>query len=351
MTLIIFILILGLIIFIHEFGHFIMAKKHGIYVYEFSLGFGPKLFSFHRKNDETEYMIKLIPLGGYVMLAGETDEDDKKVKDNQKLCNKSFLQKMSVMVAGVFNNFVLGFILIFILALIYGTEFATTKLYDMPKDYPLYQAGARNGDVITKINGKSVRNYDDIQTMLAIANEGNNKKISITVKKAKENKEETYKVEPKLNEEDNTYYYGISIKLEKGKGFFDVVRYSFGKFISIFKSLIRVIGSLFSGKLTINSLTGPVGIYKVVGEASKSKMAIYSLLYLTAYLSINVGFMNILPFPAFDGGQAFLLIIEKITGKKISMKIKSIINSVGFALLMLLMVYVTIKDVFRIFKG
>ena len=349
MTLIIFILILGLIIFIHELGHFIMAKKNGIYVYEFSLGFGPKLFSFHRKNDETEYMIKLIPLGGYVMLAGETDEDDKKIKDNQKLNNKSFLQKMSVMVAGVFNNFVLGFIIILILALIYGTEFSTTKLSDIPKDYPLYQAGARKGDIITKINGKTVKNYDDVQTMLAIANEGKSNKITITLKRAKDGKEVSYKVEPKLNEEDNEYYYGISIRIERGKGLWDAIRYSCLKFITIFKSLFVIIGSLFTGKLSVNSLSGPVGIYQVVGEASKSSMAIYSLLYLTAYLSINVGFMNILPFPAFDGGQAFLLIIEKITGKKISMKIKTIINGVGFALLMLLMIYVTIKDVINLF--
>ena len=349
MTLLIFILILGLIIFIHELGHFIMAKKHGIYVYEFSLGFGPKIFSFHRKNDETEYMIKLIPLGGYVMLAGETDEDDKNIKDNQKLCNKGFFQKMSVMVAGVFNNFVLGFIIIFVLALIYGTEFSTTKLSNIPKDYPLYEAGARNGDIITKIDGKSVKNYDDIQTMLAIANERKDKTITITLKKSKDGKQVSYKVEPKLNEEDGIYYYGIGIKIEKGEGLWDAIRYACLKFVTIIKSLFVIIGSLFTGKLGVNSLSGPVGIYQVVGEASKSNMAVYSLLYLTAYLSINVGFMNILPFPAFDGGQAFLLIIEKITGKKISMKVKSMINTVGFVLLMILMIYVTIKDVIKLF--
>lgn len=347
MTLIIFILILGLIVFIHELGHFIMAKKHGIYVYEFSLGFGPKLFSFKRKNDETEYMIKLIPLGGYVMMAGETDEDDKKIKENQKLNNKSFLQKMSVMLAGVFNNFVLGIVILFVLGLIYGTSFSSNKLYNIPEDYPLYKAGARSGDRIVKINNTSISNYDDITVALAIAGEG--KKVNITVKK-KNGTTETYKVKPKYDEKEKSYYYGINIKNEEGKGILDALKYAFVKFISIFKGLIVIIISLFTGKLGINALSGPVGIYQVVGEASKGSMAVYSLLYLTAYLSINVGFMNVLPFPAFDGGQAFLLIIEKITGKKISMKVKSIINSVGFALLMLLMVYVTIKDVIGLFK-
>lgn len=347
MTLIIFILILGLIVFIHELGHFIMAKKHGIYVYEFSLGFGPKLFSFKRKNDETEYMIKLIPLGGYVMMAGETDEDDKKIKEDQKLNNKSFLQKMSVMLAGVFNNFVLGFIIIFILGLIYGSSFSSNVLTDIPKDYPLYQAGARKGDKIVKINNTSIKNFDDVELAIAINGEG--KPIDITIQK-KNNKQVTYKkVKPVLDEESKMYYYGISIRNVQGKGLIDAFKFACVKLVSIFKGLIIIIISLFTGKLGLNSLSGPVGIYQVVGEAAKGSAAVYSLLYLTAYLSINVGFMNVLPFPAFDGGQAFLLIIEKITGKKISMKVKTIINSVGFALLMILMIYVTIKDVINLF--
>lgn len=347
MTLILFLLILGLIVFIHEFGHFIMAKKNGIYVYEFSLGFGPKLFSFKRKNDETEYMIKLIPLGGYVMLAGETDEDDKNIRDDQKLCNKGFFAKMSVMLAGVFNNFVLGFILIFILGLFFGTSFSSNKLSDIPKDYPLYKAGARNGDLILKINNTNIKNYDDIELALAIA--GEKKPVDFTIKKSSGEVVTYKKVKPKKDKEDGNYYYGISIKITEGKGFLDVIKYSLDKFVTIFKGLIIIIISLFTGKLGINSLSGPVGVYQVVGMAAKSSAAIYSLIYLTAYLSINVGFMNILPFPAFDGGQAFLLIIEKITGKKISMKVKTGINTVGFALLMLLMVYVTIKDVLRLF--
>ncbi len=345
MTLIIFILILGIIIFIHELGHFIMAKKHGIYVYEFSLGFGPKLFSFKRKNDETEYMIKLIPLGGYVMLAGETDEDDKKVKDNQKLYNKTFLQKMSVMLAGVFNNFVLGFILLFLIGLFFGAEVSTNKLVGLNENYPLYQAGARDGDRIIKANNITVKRFDDIR--LAIAINGENKPLNITVLK-EDNTKETYKVKPLYDEESKTYIYGISMKSEASKGFIASVKYAYVQFTYIFKSLIIVIISLLSGKLGINTLTGPVGIYSVVGEATKSPNPIGTLMLLTAYLSINVGFMNVLPFPAFDGGQAFLLIIEKITKKKISTKIKSIINTVGFSLLMLLMVYITIKDVLRL---
>lgn len=346
-TFILFILILGLIVFIHEFGHFIFAKKAGIHVFEFSLGFGPKLFSFRRKNDETEYMVKLIPLGGYVALAGEVydeeDEELKKIPEDKRLYNKSFLRQLSVLVAGVFNNFVLGLLLIFIIGLIFGTSFTTNELSGLKKDYPLYELGVRDGDKIIEIDNKKIKNFDDIQTRIAIS--GGKKTLSIKIKN-KNNKIKTYKVKPKYDKKTKSYYYGISVKSEEGKGLFSSIKYAFSKFISIFKSLIIVLASLFTGKLGINSLSGPVGIYQVVGDA---KSSLLSILLLTAYLSINVGFMNILPFPAFDGGRAFLLIIEKITKKKVPLKVESLINEIGFFILMGLMLFITVKDVLNLF--
>ena len=346
-TLIIFLIILGLIVFIHEFGHFIMAKKAGIHVFEFSLGFGPKLFSFKRKNDETEYMIKLIPLGGYVALAGETydeeDEELKKIPEDKRLYNKSFLRQLSVMVAGVFNNFVLGIVLLFIIGLIYGSTFSSNTLSGMKKDYPLYEAGARNGQKVIEINNKKVKDFDDIQTRIAIAGEKSTLKVKV---QDKNNKIKTYKIKSKYDKKDKRYFYGISVKTEYKTGFLSALKYSVTKFISIYKSLIVIIISLFTGKLGVYSLSGPVGIYSVVGIA---KSSMYSLLYLTAYLSINVGFMNILPFPAFDGGRAFLLVIEKITKKKVPLKVETIINNIGFFLLMGLMLFITVKDILKLF--
>lgn len=348
MTLIIFLIILGLIIFIHELGHFIFAKKAGIYVYEFSLGFGPKLFSFKRKNDPTEYMIKLIPLGGYVAMAGEDEivDNDKnavKIKDDEKLYNKTFFQKFMVMIAGAMNNFILGIVLLFIMGLIYGTTTASTTLSDIPNTGALYEAGARNGDKITKINGKKIKTYDDVQTYLAINGEGKSVKITL---KDKNDKEKTYNIKPKLSKEDNRYYYGISVGVKNEKGFISALTYAKDKFISIYKSMIVVISSLFTGKLGIDSLSGPVGIYGIVGTA---KSSLEMLLYLTAYLSINIGFMNLIPFPAFDGGRVLFLIIEKIKGSRISPKVETMVNNIGFLFLMGLMVVVTIKDVFNLF--
>lgn len=346
MTLIIFLIILGVIVLIHEFGHFIFAKKSGVYVYEFSIGFGPKLFSFKRKNDPTEYMIKLIPLGGYVAMAGEDGDDetkDNKINDDEKLCNKSFFQRFIVLIAGAMNNFILGIVLLFIMGLIYGTTTIGTTLSDIPEDGAMYEAGARNGDEIVKINNKKVSSYDDVQTYLAIAGEGS--KVNITLKN-KNNIEKTYSVKPKLSEEDNKYYYGISVSVKKEKGFIAAIKYAKDKFISIYKSMFIVIGSLFTGKLGIDSLSGPVGIYSVVGESRES---LSMLLYLTAYLSINIGFMNLIPFPAFDGGRVLFLIIEKIKGSKLNPKVEGCVNAIGFLLLMVLMLVVTVKDVLNLF--
>lgn len=344
MTLILFILILGMIVLIHELGHFIFAKKAGVYVYEFSIGFGPKLFSFKRKNDETKYMIRLIPLGGYVAMAGEEDIDDNKdVADDQRLCNKSWIKRFLVMTAGVINNFILGILLLFIMGLIYGSTTTTNELNSIPETGALYKAGARNGDIVTKINGKKVKNYDDIQTYLALVKEGDSININI---KNKEGIENVYSVTPEKNNEDGKYYYGISIKVEKDKGFIPAIKYAKEKFVTMYKTMIIVIKSLFTGELGFDSLSGPVGIYTVVDTV---KGSIPMLLYLTAYLSINIGFMNLIPFPAFDGGRAFLLIIEKIKGSKINPKVEATINNVGFIILMFLMIVITIKDVIKLF--
>lgn len=345
MTILIFIIILGVIVFVHELGHFIFAKKAGVHVYEFSIGFGPKLFSFKRKNDETEYMIKLIPLGGYVLMAGEDDleEDDKsKIPDNKKLCNKTWWQRFWVMVAGAMNNFILGIVLLFIMGLMYGTQTATNVLENIPKEYNLYKLGARDGDKVVEINGNKTKNYDDIQTYLALVKQGDNVNITIEDNNGKRNK---YDVKP-IQDENGTYYYGISVKAEVEKGFIPALKYAKDKFISIYKSMIIVLKSLFTGVLGIDSLSGPVGIYSVVDVARSS---LQMILYLTAYLSINIGFMNLIPFPAFDGGRVLFLIIEKIKGSKISPKVEATINGIGFMLLMLLMIVVTVKDVTKLF--
>lgn len=347
MTLIYFILLLGCIVFIHELGHFFWAKKSGVYCYEFSIGFGPKLFSFKRKNDETMYCVRLIPLGGYVSMAGEEVDDDGEVPKDKKLYNKPWYKKLIIVLAGVINNFILAFVVLFVIALIYGSYSTKPVIGVFSKDSACQKAGFEIGDKIIKINGKRTRSWDDVTLRLILAN---SKKSQVFVLEDKDGNEKTIKVRPAKNKDKDgnvSYSYGIGISDKKYHGVLNALKFSTSKFVSTFDSMIITIKALFTGKVGISSLSGPVGIYKIVGEQSKT--GAYGLLYLLAYLSINVGFINLLPFPAFDGYRGLTIIIEKITGKQINPKVDAIVNNIGLMILFALMIFITIKDVIKLF--
>ena len=162
LTFIYFILILGVIVLIHEFGHFIFAKKAGIYVYEFSIGMGPRIFKWTRKNDETEYSIRLIPIGGFVQMAGEEIEDDPEVPKDKKFSVKTFGQKFMTVIAGIMNNFILAIVLFFIIALFTGAPQNKALVGEIDKEYPAYTSGLKTGDRILKLNGKDASTYDTL---------------------------------------------------------------------------------------------------------------------------------------------------------------------------------------------
>lgn len=347
MTLIYFILMLGIIVLIHELGHFFWAKKSGVYCYEFSIGFGPKLLSFNRKNDETKYCLRLIPIGGYVAMAGEEVDDDTSVPKEKKMYNKPWFSKLIIILAGVINNFILGFVVLFIMALCYGSYTTKPVVGTVAKDSACEKAGIKKGDRIISINGEKTRTWDDVTLKLTIAN--NEKTQTFTVKTdSGENKKVRVKPKKITDKEGNvSYSYGIALDSTKYTGLGNSFKYAASKFASTFNSMIVTIKSLFTGKIGLNALSGPVGIYSIVGQQSKA--GLQGLLYLLAYLSINVGFINLIPFPAFDGYRAVTIIIEKITGKKINAKVDAIINQIGLFLLFALMIYITIKDVLKLF--
>ena len=162
MTLIYFVLILGITVFIHELGHFLMAKKNGVYCYEFSLGMGPKIYSFNRKNDETTYSIRLFPIGGFVQMAGEDIEEEEDIPKNKQMQSKTIWQRFVIVLAGVFNNFILGFVLLFLMALIYGSVSQKPVVTSVDSKYNAYKVNVREGDTILKVNGKRTRTLDDV---------------------------------------------------------------------------------------------------------------------------------------------------------------------------------------------
>lgn len=347
MTLIYFIFILGLTVFIHELGHFIFAKKSGVYCYEFSLGMGPKLFSFRRKNDETVYSLRLLPIGGYVQMAGEEIEEDKNIPKEKQMQSKSVWQRFTIVVAGAFNNFILGIVLLFLIGLFYGSPETKPYIENVDVKYNAYKVNVREGDLIKKINDKRVSSIDDVMLEFQLVEKGSSMKFLLI---DKEGNEKTVSVIPTKEANENgeeSYIYGIGLTNKVNKGFVNSIKYSFSKFSSIFRSMFKVIGNLFTGRLGLNSLSGPVGIYNVVGE--QSKQGFENVIYLCAYISINVGFVNLIPLPAFDGGRALFLIIEKIRKKPISQKTENTIHSIGFALLMILIVVITINDIIRLF--
>ena len=341
MTIIYFILILGITVFIHEFGHFIFAKKAGIYCYEFSLGMGPRLFKFNRKNDETEYSLRLLPIGGYVSMAGESVEEDEKIPKNKRLQAKTWWQKFSTILAGIFFNFVLAIVLFFIIALIYGAQTNVPYIGEIAKGSNSEIAGLQVGDKIVKMNGKKTPNLDMVSIELAVLD---NEALELEVLRNGETKKIT--IEPAKDNESYTYGFGITTNIEKG--IIPSIRYAFSKFASLITQMFLVIKYLIIGKLKLGALSGPVGIYSIVGEASKA--GFINLVYLLGMICVNVGFINLLPLPAFDGGRILFLIIEKIKGKPVSPKVENTIHSIGFALLMILMVLITYNDIIRLFK-
>ena len=345
-NLLLFVLILGIIVFVHEFGHFILAKWNGVYVYEFALGMGPKIWGF--KKGETEYNLRAIPIGGFCQLAGEDldTDDDKKIPKNKRLQNKKPWQRFLIMLFGPMNNFILAVILIFLIALIWGGSTMNPVLYKVEKDSAAYDAGLRSKDVIVSINNNKIGNSDDVTLYLAVAS--TSKDNTIVVKR--DNKEYKFKVKPRKVKEDgkDTYKYGISMKQKKTKGFVNAIVYTYRKTKSIFKQMFVTLLYLFTGRVKLSQLSGPVGIYSIVGEQRSAGLA--SLIYLTAFLSINVGVINLLPIPAFDGGHILFIIIEKLKGSPVKPELENKIHGIFLVLLLILMVIITFNDIFRLFN-
>ena len=345
LNLLLFILILGFIIFVHEFGHFTWAKICGVYVYEFALGMGPKIIS--KKGKETEYSLRAIPIGGFCQLAGEDVDDDdlKKVPKKRRLQSKTAFQRFLIMFFGAGNNFISAFLILFFIALIWGGTTMKPIINSVEFDSAAEKAGIEVGDVVTKVNGHKVKTSDDLSLYLAVANP--EKKSTIIVDRAGDL--ETIKVKPKKIVVDGkeSYRYGIGIEQEREYGFVNALKYMVNKSCSLFKQMAITFGYLVTGGIRLNQLSGPVGIYSIVGESSKAGIA--NILYLVAFLSINVGFINLLPFPAFDGGHILFIVIEKLRGKPVSPELENKIHTVGMLLLLLLMVIVTINDIIKLF--
>jgi len=338
-------LILCVIIVAHEYGHYIIARANGIEVKEFFVGFGPTIFK--KKKGETLYSLKAIPLGGACVFMDEEDLDH---PETCSYLNANVYARIATILAGPLFNFILAFLLS--LFVIGACGYSTTKLIDVTEGSPAYEAGLRAGDEIVKINNSKVYFYGEV-TFETMNNEGD----PINVVYKRDGKKEACVVIPKYDEEYGRMMMGITF----GDSVSDptplqTLKYSFLNVRYWIKLTVKSIGMLFTGHASVNDLSGPIGVTQAVSEVYDEASAygimaiVYSLLDMAILITANLGVMNLLPFPALDGGKLIFLIYEAIAGKPANRKIEAAVNFAGMMLLFLLMMFVMYNDIARIFQ-
>ena len=347
---------LMLITIVHEFGHFVFAKLFGVYVYEFSIGMGPKLLS--KKGKETTYSLRAFPIGGFVSMAGEddnenlnkVDKDDIVVDEKRSLVGIHPLKKIIVMVAGVVNNFILAIIIMSLTFLAVGhiNQAADPVIKSVVEDYPAYKADLKEGDRILKMsydNGYSIEpsDFGEVSNFFSLYDGSGNVHLVID----RNNETLNIDVKPILND-DGSYVIGITSDnyTELKVTLSNCVPLSLDYLFSATKLILMSLLGLFRG-VGLNNLSGPVGIYNVTSEAVSYGAASY--MSLIALISLNVGIFNLLPLPIFDGGRILITIIEVILNRKLDKKVEEYIMTASAAILIMLLIFVTFKDLLKIF--
>ncbi len=331
------IIVLGFLIFFHELGHFVTAKLCGIKVNEFSLGMGPKLFG--KRKGDTLYALRLLPIGGFVAMEGEDGESD----DENSYMSKPKWKRAIVLVAGASMNLLLG--LLILGGLTCGEQLIGTRIVAGFRDGATSSAMLCQYDEIKKINGHRVAIDNDIVFELVRDDDG---LVDITVKRDGETVELRQVPFVMTEGEDGKKaitldftVYGVE------KTFFGVIGHAFAWTGSVIKTVWVSLIELITGRYSISELSGPVGVATAVGQASSYGWD--SLFLLIAYITVNLGVFNLLPFPALDGGKLALLLVELIRGKPLPKKYEAYINLAGFVILFGLMIIVTVSDVIKLF--
>jgi regulator of sigma E protease len=323
------ILIFCLLIFVHEFGHFISAKSVGIKVNEFALGMGPLLFHF-RKGD-TEYSLRALPIGGYCKMEGEDEESS----DASAFNNKPFFAKALVVVAGSVMNLLLAIVILSIVFISIGMP--TSSIKELSPDLPAIKAGLLPGDKILQVDDKKIKEWNDITDTI-----GKSKGDTLAVTVERNGATKSFDVGV-AKAADGRRIIGITPAYTKNPG--KALGYGAQSTLEMGVKMIEVIGQLFTGKVSTKTLTGPVGIVYMVGDTVK--LGWIYLAQLTALISLNLAIVNMLPFPALDGGRLLFMVIRIFTGKTISDETEGKIHFIGLMLLFGLMIYITFQDVGR----
>lgn len=342
-TILITLLIIAVLILVHEWGHFITARKIGIPVWEFSIGFGPKLYG--RKKDGVEYSLRLIPLGGYVRMAGEEPDD---ANDPEGFNNRTPLEKIGVAFAGPFMNFVLALLIFVYVYSVVGIPQVSDQpvIGQVVANTPAEKAGLQANDLVLQVNNKDIKTWDEFTLGISSTPEG--EPLNLKVKR----NEQILKlsITPVKNETTGKPSIGVMSSLTYDKqGIISAIKIGFRQTYELTVLLLSGLGMLFSGGASVNDLAGPVGITKLIGEAAQAGMVL--LLSFTAFLSINLGVLNLLPIPALDGSRIIFALVEAIRRKPLEPEKEGFIHWLGFLFLIMLMVLVTYNDIIRLIKG
>lgn len=374
MTIILFIIIFGIIVLSHEFGHFLVGRKNGIHVVEFAIGMGPTLFHIDRGG--TKYAVKLLPFGGACVFEGDdgfSREEGEKPAENdaegiyreiplgtkeifplQKDVGGSFLKasvwsRIATIFAGPFVNLLLGFLIALILVAYRGTDLPVIQ--KISEGSAAAEAGLMAGDVITKMNGERIHLYREVRLNSMLNSDGKDFSISYL----RDGKEYSVVVTPTYSEEDDRYYIGLMGigKYAQCSGL-SIIKYGFYESEFVVKNTIKSLQMLVTGKLGKDDISGPVGVADYVGETYETAKAygfmtvLMSMLELVVILSINIGIMNLLPLPALDGGRLVFLFAEVVRGKPVPPEKEGFVHMAGLILFFLLMIFVMYNDIMRL---
>lgn len=339
MGIIIAILIFGIIVIFHEFGHFILAKKNGIRVNEFAVGMGPKLFGI--KKGDTEYTLRLLPLGGACVMAGEDEE----ATDDGCFNSKSVWARMSVILAGPVFNFILAFV--FAIIILGFSGITPSEVGGFSENSPAQAAGLKEGDVIKEIGGEKVHLFNEVKMHMVLDPQE-------TYEVVYERDGQTYEtVIETVTGSDGYPMIGVTAYARKAN-FAEMFQYGYYEVKYNIKLVVKSLGMLFSGQLTKDDVAGPVGMTQIIDENYNTaknygvSSVILTMMNLVVILSANLGVMNLLPIPALDGGRFIFLIIEAVRGKPVDRNKEGFVNFIGFALLMVLMVFIMFNDIARL---
>lgn len=334
------IFLLGILILVHEGGHFLLARANGIKVEEFAIGMGPKILTHVSKKSGIRYSVRLFPIGGFVSMAGEDEESD----NPDAFCNKSVWRRMLTILAGPLTNILVG--MICMLILVCGSENLASTTVAQFRDGAVSSAWLEEGDRITSVGGVAVHTGNEL--VYEIMNSGY-EPVKVTVVRDGEKLTLEGVEFPTFTDSGATFGEADFIPYAEAKNFGNIAKHSFFRSVSTIKMIWDSLVDMISGRYGLEAVSGPIGITETVGEVAKQGGM--NLLYLFVVLAMNLGVVNLLPFPALDGGRFVFLLIEGIIGRPINRKVEAYVNAAGLFILLALMVLIGFKDIFTLIRS